>query len=123
MLPADGSKFELWVKGEPPLTHVGLGGEFPPNFDLVLIAAGVSAPEFRQILASTTEVLYSSMYAAADEKGSSRYLSELAKVAESVGVEWPDLNCFFSSKWSDCHGWGNRLSQEEIARWKSVGRG
>jgi hypothetical protein len=62
------------------------------------------------------------MYAAADEQGSRQYLSELANVAESVGVEWPDMNCFAASKWSDGHGWGQTPSERELAAWKRAGR-
>jgi hypothetical protein len=120
-LPAGG--FESWVKREPPLTDAGLGDDFPQGFDSVLAVAGVSGEEFTQVLACTTEVLYSSMYAAADEEGSRRYLSELASIAESVGVEWPDMTCFADFKWSDCHGWGQRPSDQELAGWRRAGRG
>jgi hypothetical protein len=122
-LPAGGGGFEAWRNREPRLTHVGLGEEFPPGFDSVLRVAGVSNEEFRQVLACTTEVLYSSMYAAADEEGSRRYLSELASVAESVGVEWPDMNCFAGSKWSDDYGWGQRPTKHELTEWRRAGRG
>ena len=121
-LPPGGGGFEYWVKREPPLTFVGLGDDFPPEFDSVLRAAAVSLAEFRQALSCTTKVLYSTMYGAADEKGSRRYLSELASVAESVGAEWPDMSCFSESKWSDCHGWGNRPSEQELAEWRRAGR-
>jgi hypothetical protein len=122
-LPPGGGGFKPWVKREPPLTYAGLGDDFPPGFDLVLRSAGVSAAEFRQVLGCTTEVLYSTMYGAADEEGSRRYLSELASVAESVGVEWPDMSCFGESKWSDCHGWGMRPSEQQLAEWRRAGRG
>jgi hypothetical protein len=122
-LPAGGGGFGDWKKREPPLTYVGLGDDLPPEFDSVLGAASVSAAEFRQVLTCTTEVLYSTMHGAADEKGSRQYLSELASVAESVGAEWPDMSCFSESKWSDCHGWGNRPSEQELAVWRRAGRG
>ena len=102
---------------------VGLGDDFPPGFESVLSAAGVSAAEFRQVLGCATEVLYSIMYGAADEEGSRQYLSELASVAESVGAEWPDMSCFSESKWSDGHGWGKRPSEQELARWRGAARG
>jgi len=122
-LPPGGGGFDQWVKREPALTFVGLGDDFPPEFDSVLRAAKVSAAEFRQALSCTTEVLYSTMYGAADEEGSRRYLSELASIAESAGAEWPDMNCFAASKWSDGHGWGQRPSERDLAEWKSAGRG
>lgn len=119
-LPVDGSEFEPWRKREPPLTYVGLGDDSPSDFDSVLRMAGVSAGEFRQVLAFTTEVLYSSMYAAADEEGSRRYLSELARVAESIAAEWPDMTCFAGSKWTDGHGWGKPPSEQELAEWRQA---
>ncbi len=122
-LPVDGGGLEPWRKREPPLTHVGLGDDYPAGFEAVLRAAGVSAADFRQVLTCTTELLYSSMYAAADELGSRQCLAELASVAESVGVEWPDMRCFAGSIWSDGHGWGQRPSERELAKWKHAGRG
>jgi hypothetical protein len=122
-LPVGGAGFEPWRKREPPLTYVGLGDQYPTEFESVLATAGVSATEFRQVLGSTTEVLYSAMYGAADEEGSRRYLSELASVAESVGAEWPDMSCFRESKWSDCHGWGKRPTEQELTEWRRAGRG
>jgi hypothetical protein len=122
-LPDGGRGFPSWEKREPPLALVGLGDDFPPGFDSLLRAAGVSAAEFRHVLSCTTEVLYSSMYAAADEEGSLRYLLELASVAESVGVEWPHMDCFGGSHWFDGHGWGQRPSPQELAEWRRAGRG
>jgi hypothetical protein len=122
-LPPGGGGFEPWRMREPPLTYTGLGDDFPPDFETVLTSAGVSAAEFRRVLSCTTEVLYSTMYGAADEKGSRQYLSELAGVAESVGAEWPDMSCFSESKWSDGHGWGKRPSEQDLAEWLRAGRG
>ena len=104
-------------------SHPLLGGDFPPGFDLVLSSTHVSAAEFRHVLSCTTEVLYSTMFGAADEEGSRWYLSELVSVAESVGVEWPDMTSFCESKWSDCHGWGKRPTEQELAEWRRAGRG
>jgi hypothetical protein len=122
-LPVGGSGFEDWRKREPALTHVGLGDDFPPEFESVLRVAGVSAAEFREVLSCTTEVLYSTVYGAADEEGSRRFLSKLASVAQSVGAEWPDMSCFTESKWSDCHGWGKHPTEKELAEWRRAGRG
>lgn len=122
-LPPGGGGFDEWQKREPPLTFVGLGDDFAHDFECLLDARDVSVVEFRHILACTTEVLYSSMFAAADEKGSRKDLSELARVAESVGAKWPEMSCFAGSKWSDGHGWGQPLSARELAEWKNAGRG
>ena len=122
-LPVGGGGFEPWRQREPLLTHIGLGDDFPAEFESVLTVAGVSSVEFRQVLGCTTEVLYSTMYGAADEPGSRQYLSELAMVAESVGVEWPEMRCFSESRWSDGHGWGKHPSEQELVAWRRAGRG
>jgi hypothetical protein len=120
-LPSDGSMFDQWVQREPLLVAVGLGDDFPLEFNDLLNTANVSIDEFRQVLGCTTEVLFSSMYAAADETGSRQYLLELAQITESVGGKWPDLNCFIESRWSDRHGWGMPLSEQELVRWRHSG--
>src|SRR4051794_7546304 len=53
-----GEGFDEWVSGETPLVPAGLGDEYPPGFEEVLTARGVSESEFRQALRCTTEVLY-----------------------------------------------------------------
>jgi len=121
-LPPDGAGFKDWEERTPPLTYTGLGDEFPPGFELILAAAGVPVGQFEKALSCTTEVLYVSMYGACDEAGSRRYLLELASVAESIGVEWPDMECFQSSRWEDDHGWGGALSDQDLLNWKKAGR-
>lgn len=122
-LPAGGGGFDTWKNREPELTFVGLGDDYPSEFETFLTDAGVSLTEFRHVLGYTAEVLYSTMYGAADEKRSRKDLSELAAIAETFGVEWPDMSCFSESKWSDCHGWGNRPSEQELTNWRRAGRG
>jgi hypothetical protein len=120
-LSSDEETFRRWVENEPPLTHAGLGDPYPVGFDQVLAAAGVPAAEFRQALGCTTEVLYGSVYAAADEAGSRRFVGELAALVASLGVSLPDTRPFTGSRWSDGHGWGARPSAEELATWRGAG--
>ena len=109
------------MEREPPLTHAGLGDPCPPDFDDALAAAGVPADEFRRALGCCTEVLYTSMYGAADEERSRHYLYELSRIAAPLGVAWPDLRRFAASRWADGHGWGERPSAAEVAAWRSAG--
>lgn len=117
-MPQGRGVFGSWTSNEPLLLHAGLGDGLPPGFDLVLRAADVPEDEFLEVLSCTTEVFYSSMYGAADEPGSQRFLSGLATIAESIGVEWPDMRCFSRFKWSDGHGWGRRPSAQELFAWR-----
>jgi len=121
-LQAGRDVFDNWVKNTPPLTGAGLGDPFPPGFDDVLMAAEVSESEFRSALSNTTEVLYFSMYGAADEEASRRFLVDLAALTQTLGVVWPDMSCFANSLWSECHGWGKRLSAKDLEDWRAAGR-
>jgi hypothetical protein len=114
----DGEAFGRWVKREPPLVYAGLGDPYPTGFEEALRSAAVPAAEFQDALSATTEVLYISMYGAADEERSRQFLYELATTATAWGVEWPDIRRFAGSRWADGHGWGNRLTVQELAEWR-----
>ncbi len=119
-LPDDGSAFDHWVENEPQLIQTGLGYDYPSEFESALGTAGGRESEFRQVLICTTEVLYTSMYAAADEEGSRRFLLELARSVVPLGVVWPNLNNFTDSRWTDGNGWGNRPTEPQIAAWRDT---
>lgn len=114
-----GEGFEEWISDRTPLLFAGLGDEYPPDFEAFLAARTVSEREFRQALGCTTEVLYGSMYAAADEPGSREFLGELAKLVAAFGVEFPDTRPFLGSRWSDGHGWGAQPTPEELITWRA----
>jgi len=111
--------FGEWEASQPALIETGLGYEYPAGFEEFLAACEVPEREFRRAVGLTTEVLYTSMYAAADEPGSRRFLGELANLAGAFGVGFPDTRHFAESRWSDGHGWGSRPSPEEVAAWRS----
>lgn len=113
-------EFDQWEADRPDLVEVGLGYEYPLGFEALLEAVKVPEREFRKAVCWTTEVLYSSMYAATDELGSRRYVGRLAELAASFGVEFPSIQPFEKSRWSDRHGWGARLSSEELAAWRAA---
>lgn len=107
-----------WEDSTPPLTATALGYEFPPEFEEFLVRRNVPPNEFRSVLASTAEVLYGSMYGAANEPESRKHLLELASFIERFGIEMPSVNAFSPSRWADRDGWGNPLSIEEVAKWR-----
>jgi hypothetical protein len=114
-----GEPFDAWVEEEPALVSVGLGDEFETELKEHIESSGASSGEFRHVVECVTEVLYGSMYAAANEARSFRDLIELAAIVNPLGVDWPDLKRFASSRWSDNHGWGEDLCPADIARWRS----
>jgi hypothetical protein len=111
----DGNAFGRWVDNQAPLVYTGLGDRCPSKVREALVAAGVPEKEFLLALSCTTEVVYTSMYGAADEVKSQQYLFELAEIAVSHGVSWPDVTLFSSSRWVDGYGWGVRPTERELA--------
>lgn len=120
-LPNSPGSFRQWEADRPPLVGTGLGGEYPPNFEALLAERGVPEREFRQAVCCTTEVLYGSMYGAADEPGSRRFVAELATLVGPLGVAFPDTRPFCGSRWFDGHGWGAMPSTKELAAWRGTG--
>jgi hypothetical protein len=119
-LPGGGDGFEDWEFGHPALVDTGLGYEYPEGFETYLAATVVSEPEFRMALMHTTEVLYGSLWAAADNAGSLRDVKGLASIALAAGAVWPDLSAFAEDRWLG-GGWGGRLNPEQLAQWRSAG--
>ena len=119
-LPGGGVGFDEWEFGRPALVNTGLGYDYPEGFEAYLATTGVSQPEFRAALMHTTEVLYGSLWGAADNSGSLRDVEALADIALVSGAAWPDLSAFADSRWVG-GGWGGRLSPQQLARWRSAG--
>lgn len=117
-LPDDPDALEQWERDGPSLVGTGLGDPWPTG--VAELVAKLSVPEirFRRAVQCTTEIVYSSMYAAADAAGSRRYVEELAALAGSVGIRYPDLESFASSRWGDRGGWGAPTSPEQLEIWR-----
>jgi hypothetical protein len=110
--------FGEWEASQPLLVETGLGYGYPAGLEELLTTRCVPEREFRQALGLTTEVLYTSLYAATNEPRSKRFLSELAGLVSTFGVVFPDILPFAESRWLDAHGWGVRPSPEELAVWR-----
>jgi hypothetical protein len=109
-----------WEADEPSLIKVGLGSDYPAEFDAFLTSRGVSGSEFRQLVACTAEILIGQMYGAADDEGTQRFLSEIWPIVATYGVEMPNLKTFESSRWLEDYGWGAPLSSDEVAAWRNA---
>jgi hypothetical protein len=121
LLGPDTGPFPEWEKASPPLVHVGLGCDFPDGFVSFLQSRGVSEDDFRRLLSSTVEVVYSNAYGAADQSETLVHLEGAVRSAEKLGGRCPDPRRFAGSRWADCHGWGKKLSAEELATWRPPG--
>jgi hypothetical protein len=118
-LPGGGKGLEEWESGEPALVVAGLGWEFPKDFEELVLARGVNRDEFRSVLMHTTEVLYGSLYAAADHEGSMHDLEGLSRLALVAGAAWPELSVFASSRWFG-DGWGLPITADQLSKWRAA---
>jgi hypothetical protein len=117
-LPNTSEAFDGWVASQPALVDVGLGYEYPAGFESLLGVHGVPEREFRHAICCVTEILYSSLYGAADEPGSRRFLSDLTELVAPFGIRPPDTRRFAGSLWSDGHGWGAQPAPQVMEAWR-----
>jgi hypothetical protein len=118
-LPGGGVGFEDWYFGRPDLAEVAIGYDWAPGFADYLQNCKVNETEFREALTLCYEVIYGSLYAAADDAGSLRNVAGLAAIAVPAGAVWPDLSVFASSPWVD-GGWGVQVTAKELAQWRTA---
>lgn len=112
--------FDRWSAEEPPLLYTALGYEYPPGFVEVLSGMDVRPEEFRSMLESTAEILYTSLFGAASDSWSRLLLGRVSGVACPLGVSWPDLDIFACSRWSCRGGWGEVPTPAELVRWRKA---
>jgi hypothetical protein len=117
-LPGAGVGFNEWVNAEPVLVSTGVGSSYLPDFESFLATKGASESEFRLALECTTEVLYGSLYGAANEPESWQYFCQLCEQVAPLGISLPDTQPFMGSLWSDGHGWGKKATPEELIAWR-----
>jgi hypothetical protein len=95
------------VADEPSLVGAGLGWEYPTGFEAFLASCSAPEQEFRRALCCATEVAFGSLYGAANEPRSRRFVQELAGLVATLGVGFPDTHQFVRSRWSDGLGLGS----------------
>ena len=117
-MPGSSEAFGQWTADEPPLVQAGLGWEYSPGFEDFLAKRDVAEREFRQALCLATEVLFTSLYGAADDPRSRQFVEELAGLVMPLGVGFPDTEQFARSRWSDGCGWGEIPSTEQLSVWR-----
>jgi hypothetical protein len=115
---SDLKEFGQWERSHPPLVYVGLGDEFPVDFEVFLAESHVSPIEFRELLGCVVQIVFSSFYGASDNANASRFLNRVLEITKGYGVSPPPIERFSASRFADRHGWGNRLSPAERDSWR-----
>ena len=112
------TSFPKWESHRCELVHVGLGDPFPREIVDLLESVGVTEEEFRQLVESTVEVIYSSAYATSDDIGSLRFLDRVLCITANMGVAPPPAQPFLISLYAQRHGWGAQLSADQRDGWR-----
>jgi hypothetical protein len=107
-----------WERERPVLVDVGLGDRAPPALVERLARARVAPREFRALLASTVDIVFGSLYGAADYHASLQRLGTVLRIAARANVLPPPPASFSNSRFEECRGWGPTLSPRERDVWR-----
>ena len=112
--------FAAWENTQPHLVDVGLGDEFSADFLSFLHGVGVSDTDFRHVVESLIEIVFSSLYGGAQNEQSLDFLHSVIAATALFDVWPPPPNLFSTSLFVDNHGWGKPLSNDECNRWRTL---
>jgi len=110
----------VWVKNRPVLVQVALGDNWPAELEAFLHSHCEDSESFRRLIEATAEIVYYSLYGAADNESSLKYLRHVMQTTSAAGVVPPPLDCFAASRFQDRHGWGNPISADQRDEWRSA---
>jgi hypothetical protein len=114
-------RWDEWEKNHPPLVETALGNAWPIGFEDYLETQGARPEEFRRLISSVAEIVFSSFYGAADDAFSLKCLSEVLKMAQDRAVEPPPPAGFSQSRFVDGAGWGNPITPSVRDSWRAFG--
>ncbi|BCO17636.1 hypothetical protein KUC3_04930 [Alteromonas sp. KC3] len=110
-------EFSAWENKRPQLVNFGLGDPLSNSFLLSLNNANIEETDFRKIVSPIVEILWGSFWGEAEDELSLNCLSEL--IQRITPNSLPALTPFKISKFKDNNGWGNSLTNEDIAFWRT----
>ena len=110
--------FTSWENGHPHLINVGLGDPFSDEFQYALHNVQITPREFRHIIESLMEIVFSSFYGASEDQQSIEFLRNVIAAVTDFDVIPPRPDLFNASLFADNNGWGKPLSSTERDRWR-----
>ena len=99
---------------------MALGYDMPERLIAKCRELGVSADHLRTAIASTTEIVYSSLYAAVSDGLTLEELASLEQLTRQCGLRLPPAEFYRSSPFSERHGAGHVMTVEEIKAWRDT---
>ncbi len=110
--------FSLWESERPCLVNYGLGDPLGEGVENALVQAGVEELKFRTLVEGVVEILWGSFYGAAEDAQSLKSLHSVVNASGSIPL--PPLTPFKFSRFCDGQGWGEKISADDHAYWKSI---
>jgi hypothetical protein len=107
--------FDAWYESEPALVLVGLGGELPDRLTANCTAHGIEPERLAALLRGLTEIVYGSLFGAADDEGSLAELGTVAAVVGQHGLALPPSGLFADSPISEGRA---RMDPARVHRWR-----
>lgn len=114
----DPESFVCWERDHAYLVNVGLGDEMSKDVEQALHDCEIAPAEFRRLLGSLVEIVFSSFYGATQNEESLQFLCEVMSVTSKHGVSAPPPEIFSESLIADCQGWGLPLTEAVRDRWR-----
>lgn len=118
-MSVDYRTFGVWSGFESPVLDAALGDELPAELTRQCKQRGVDPAEFKGVLAALVEITYGSLYGAADDEGSLKFLRYVLEVGAAAGITPPSAEPFVQSFFTDGRGVG-RPTVEEVERWRHL---
>jgi hypothetical protein len=115
----DNDRWENWEKNHPELVATALGAEFSDEFAEFLKNRGQRPEEFRSLISSVVEIVFSSFYGAADNALSMRFLRDVQHKAHELGIVVPPPAIFSQSLLADKSGWGRLITADTRDAWRN----
>ncbi len=112
----DPDRFEPWESSKPFLVNFGFG--LDPNSELehLLSQANITERVFREIVSGIVDILWGSFWGASENELS---LNALHKVILHASIKvLPNITPFKFSRFSENHGWGMKLTPDEVKYWR-----
>lgn len=99
---------------------MALGYDMPERLIANCRELGISADHLRTAITSTTEIVYSSLYAAVSDELTLKELASLEQLTRQYGLRLPPAELYRSSPFSERHGAGHVMTVEEIEAWRNA---
>jgi hypothetical protein len=113
-------RWSQWERNHPELVHTALGGDWPPGFTSILDEHAIRPDEFRKLIGSVVEIVFSAFYGAVDDSLTMTFLSQVTNVVRSLGVKLPSASSFSESLFSERSGWGSPITCEVRDKWRAL---